>query len=196
MSELYQNKYRIRSSRAWWWDYSRDGAYFVTICTHKKYTYLGFSNGHELHLSKEGELVACIWEKIPEQFSFISLEEFVVMPNHVHGILIIHNAESANSRRDAINRVSTELNEGIHLDLPRGGITGHHNPMLHQNLSRVIRWVKGRATFECRKTSSDFRWQPRFYDHIIRTEHFFRMISTYIQQNPVNWINDPYFQSV
>ena len=69
----------------------------------------------------------------------------------------------------------------------RGGITGDKNPMLHDNISRIIRWYKGRCTFEIRKIRADFAWQARFYDHIIRNSDSFNRISEYIKSNPQNW---------
>ena len=85
------------------------------------------------------------------------------------------------NRRDAINRVST------------GGITENKNPMLHDNLSRVIRWYKGRVTFESRKINAGFAWQSRFYDYIIRNEKSFNEITEYVKDNPKKWENDKYF---
>ena len=81
---------------------------------------------------------------------------------------------------DAINRVSTGT----------GGITKHHNPMLHDNLSRIIRWYKGRTTFESRKCNPEFSWQSRFYDHIVRNEIAFNNIRRYINNNPKMWKGD------
>jgi REP element-mobilizing transposase RayT len=181
---------------------------------------------------------------IPHIFSFIKLDEFVVMPNHVHGIIIIdkpvnpdlpacrgaiyrdsgvnncvsainnrdsdiNNCNSAINNRDsdinnrdscdenalidkgvAINRASTD---GDTLKSP-GGITGKKNPMLHDNLSRIIRWYKGRVAFESHQVDACFDWQPRFYDHIIRNEQEYLNISHYISNNPRNWREDKFFK--
>jgi REP element-mobilizing transposase RayT len=75
-----------------------------------------------------------------------------------------------------------------------GGATGHKNPMLHANLSSIIRWYKGRTTFESRKVLPDFAWQPRFYDHIIRNDKSFQRISDYIVDNPLNWAKDRFYR--
>ncbi len=94
-----------------------------------------------------------------------------------------------NHQGDAINRVSTIVeNTGN-----TGGITKQNNPLLYKNLSSIIRWYKGRTTFDIRKMHTNFVWQSRFYDHIIRNEEEFYRISEYIICNPQNWQTDDYF---
>lgn len=68
-----------------------------------------------------------------------------------------------------------------------GGVTVYKNPMLHENISCVIRWYKGQTTFECRKIHADFGWQSGFYDHIIRNEESYQRIKNYIKNNPAVW---------
>ena len=65
--------------------------------------------------------------------------------------------------------------------------------MLSENISRIIRWYKGRCTFEMRKIHTDFYWQTRFYDHIIRNAQSFEQIQSYIENNPLNWENDKFY---
>jgi hypothetical protein len=76
---------------------------------------------------------------------------------------------------------------GTNAGLKTGGITGNRNPMLHQNLSQLIRWYKGHITFKSRKINPDFAWQPRFHDHIVRDEIELNRIRLYIKQNPEKW---------
>ncbi len=91
-----------------------------------------------------------------------------------------NNIKYGKHGRDAINRVSTT----------NGGITGEHNPMGKNTLGEIIRWYKGRSTFEIRKIYPDFQWQSRFYDHIIRTEESLYNIRNYIISNPGMWGKD------
>jgi REP element-mobilizing transposase RayT len=74
-----------------------------------------------------------------------------------------------------------------------GGSTGDKNPMLHDNISRIIRWYKGRCSFEIRKNNPQFAWQSRFYDHIIRTDESYQKIHNYIENNVSNWNLDQFF---
>ena len=229
----FAGKYRIPSARAPWWDYANDGAYFVTICTAHRECCFGDVADGKMHFSTLGQIANNIWEEIPRQFPYAELGEYQVMPNHVHGIIVING----NSGRDAINRVSTpriaetdasiaettasiaetdasiaETNAPIaetnaptaettaptaettasNADETAGGITGNNNPMLNDNLSRILRWYKGRVTFECHQTDAKFGWQERFYDIIIRDTASYHRISEYIINNPAKWDTDKF----
>jgi putative transposase len=89
MADLYRNKYRIPSARAPWWDYGRNAAYFVTICTKDKEHYFGEVKNGEMRLSEIGQIAHDRWQAICDHFPFVRLQEWVVMPNHVHGIIVI-----------------------------------------------------------------------------------------------------------
>ncbi|MEX0772779.1 MAG: hypothetical protein WD038_06400, partial [Balneolales bacterium] len=92
--DKYKNKYRIPSARAPFWDYGWNAAYFVTICTKKREHYFGeITTGRDainrVSLSEIGEIARDCWLAIPEHFPFVKLENHIVMPNHVHGIVVI-----------------------------------------------------------------------------------------------------------
>jgi REP element-mobilizing transposase RayT len=187
----FQNKYRIDSIRIKTWNYAWNAAYFITICTRNRNPFFGKFVDGQMAMSIPGKIAYACWAEIPEQFDFIELDEFVLMPNHVHGIIIINHEKT--ERRDAINRVSTAKNDGqmaTNRADKTGGITGENNPMLQKNLSRVIRWFKGRVTYESRKIFPDFAWQARFYDHIVRDDTELNRIRLYIRQNPQKWLFD------
>jgi REP element-mobilizing transposase RayT len=183
---LYKHKYRIESARCPGWDYSSNGLYFVTICTSDRRCCLGDVVVGKMQLSPIGETVQKFWYEIPGRFSNVELDQFVVMPNHIHGIIMINPAiVNPLSRRDAINRVSTK----------RGGVTGENNPMLSTHaLSKIVRWYKGRCKFEIGSTAPEFAWQSRFHDHIIRDDLKLNQIRTYILNNPENWQADCFHQ--
>ena len=85
----FKNKYYIPSARLSYWDYRWNAAYFVTICAKNREYFFGeFING-EIELSKIGKISEKYWLKIPQHFPFVDLDSFIVMPNHVHGIIII-----------------------------------------------------------------------------------------------------------
>jgi len=203
--DRFKNKYRIPSARAQWWDYGWAANYFITICTYEKEHYFGEVVDGEMRLSDIGKIANKYWNEIPENFQFAKLDAYTIMPNHMHGILIIDKSDQMESNknsskidrcRDAINRVSTwqESESKLSTEIDQiGGITGKHNPMLHDNIPRIIRWYKGRCTFEIRKTNSPFAWQPRYHDHIIRNEDGFQRISNYIKTNPENWEKDRFY---
>ncbi len=182
---------------------------FITICTREKERYFGDIVDGGMVLSDIGKIVQKYWNEIPNYFPFAKLESNVIMPNHIHGILIIdksdqmaNSGEMGNSDRcrDAINRVSTDSKLEVKFQLEAksesktiGGITGLKNPILYDNIPRIIRWYKGRCTFEIHKIKRAFAWQPRYHDHIIRNEEEFQRITNYIKTNPENWEKDKFY---
>ena len=94
MSDKYQKKYHIPSARLQTWDYASNGAYSITICTAKRQHYFGEIINGKMELSVQVEMAHRYWLEIPRHFSFVMLDEFVVMPNHVHGIIIVDNREN------------------------------------------------------------------------------------------------------
>jgi REP element-mobilizing transposase RayT len=148
-----------------------------------------------------GLVVNWFWLQIPYQFPHVMLDKYVVMPNHVHGIICIVD-DGRNGYRGAINRASitetandnTSINNENHT---RGGATGNHNPMLTDgNLGRIIRWYKGRCTYEIHQRNyHGFQWQERFWDHIIRNGQSLQRIRNYIHNNPLNWKTDKFYGS-
>ena len=175
----FRGKYRIASARLPGWDYATAAAYFVTVCTRDRHPFFGHIAHQVMYRSRLGQMAWDIWDLIPSQFPHCTLDAFVVMPDHIHGILVIGDAGIDRiGRRDAINRVSTA-------NTTPGGATQHHNPMLSpHSLSRVIRWYKGRCTHDMHVLRPDFGWQSRFYDRIIRNEKELEAVRHYIETNP------------
>src|SRR5258706_6729917 len=179
MSDKFRNRFRISTSRAKWWDYG-NGSYFVTICTRNRIHFFGEIIDGEMYKSKIGDIAHILWQEIPDRFTHVKLGAFVIMPNHMHGIINIrgslHETSDLETKtfdsRDVETRfIASHLRENHPEDISKsrpGGITGIHNPMLHQNLSRLIRWYTGRVSYEAHKINPDFNWQRRFDDRIIR----------------------------
>ncbi|WP_341524783.1 transposase [Nostoc sp. UHCC 0302] len=189
----YKGKYRIDATRLPAWSYASNAGYFVTICTDSKKCFFGEVVQGEMQLSPIGEIVQKLWDEIPNHFSNCQIDSFCVMPNHIHGILVINQIREEGvmnprtQEEDAMNRVSTKG------DGQRGGITGLFNPMLSKNsLSKIVRWYKGRCTFEINQIYEGFGWQERFHDNIIRDEFALEKIREYIINNPINWERDAY----
>lgn len=90
MAEKYKNKYRTESFRAKWWDYTWNAAYFVTICTLNRHHYFGKVSNGKMILSGAGVVADVFWHEIKNHHKYVELDAFVVMPNHIHGILIIN----------------------------------------------------------------------------------------------------------
>lgn len=214
----WNRKYRERKSpRTKGWDYGQTAAYFVTICTDNRKLCFGDIHNGIMGLSHMGLVANWVWLQIPQQFSHVELDEYIVMPNHVHGILTIYDnrdndrgddrGDNRDDHRDAINRVPINRvpvnrdprNERDDTDLsikPPGGATGRYNPMLSDgNLGRVLRWYKGRCTYEIHQRNyPDFHWQGRYWDHIIQDNSSLDHIREYIYNNPLNWKSDRFYE--
>ena len=163
------------------WDYSAAAAYFITIDTANMAHYFGHVTDGVMRLNQIGQLVQQIWLLIPEQFAFVRLGAHIVMPNHMHGIIQIEATPDHQLQEHVIAEFSVPTAGKI------GGITGIHNPMLHQNLGRVVRWFKGRSTCEIRKTGFEFAWHSRYYDRIILNAEIYDRVTAYIEDNPRKW---------
>lgn len=196
MADKFNNKYRIPSARLHSWDYSNSGLYFATICTKSHEHYFGEIIDGEMQLSEIGEIVESEWIKTFEMRPDMNLEmdEYVVMPNHFHAIIIIgenrYNTHCGNAKpynggmpcRDAMHCVSTTTTQTK---------TNKFGPQ-SKNLSSVIRGFKIGVTTNARKIDPSFEWQPRFYDHIIRNSKSLENIQNYIFNNPLQWKDDEY----
>ena len=176
MTDKFQNIYRIKSARHPNWDYGSNAAYFVTVCTKNRQHYFGVCST-TMQLSEIGEIAHRYWIEIPNHFPFVKLDAFVVMPNHVHGILII----SGN------NAVETPK---LGVSTKPGGKNPKWNP---GNLGVILNQYKRICTINARKIHADYGWQSRFHDHIIRDNDEFERIRQYIINNPLNWKNDDFF---
>jgi len=148
-------------------------------------------------LSGPGEIAQKMIDKILEYFDQVQLNQFIVMPDHVHVILIIDDCLRAETGRNHQRPVQDKNNTAVLKNAIRGGITGENNPMLEKNsIGRIIRWYKGRVSYEIRNKYPDvyFQWQSRYYDRIIRDENELYKIKNYIINNPLAWkdiYNDP-----
>jgi len=157
-------------------NYSSNGYYFVTICTKDREEYFGNIINSGMVLNKYGEIVKQCWLEIQKHFPNIELDEFQIMPNHVHMIIIINNINLS---------VGNKYFCSLHNDnMP-------WQTKLSGSLSSVIRGFKIGVTKKCRMNNKNIViWQKSFYDHIIRTEYSLYFIRQYIKDNPMNWETD------
>jgi len=187
MSEdKYKNRYRIPSARAVWHDYM-GGAHFVTICTKDREFYFGRIEDDEMHLSEIGRYADEQFRDVSSNYPYAIIPSYVVMPNHIHAIVIIDDHYDV--CRDAIHRVS-ESEMQMEPTQDRGGITGCYNPMLYKSLGTVIRGLKARVTHYANEKDLDFAWQSRFHDRIIRDQKDMNETASYVDNNVAKWPED------
>ena len=157
------------------YDYSQDGYYFVTICTKNMVERFGEIRDDKMILSPIGEIVDQCWQAIPEHFPNVELDEYVVMPNHVHGVIVIENN----------NDVGVQNFEPLHDKINK------FQHIIPRSLGSIIRGFKIGVTKYCRNNNcGNVVWQRNFYDHIIRNERSLTRIREYIHNNPSQWASD------
>jgi REP element-mobilizing transposase RayT len=191
----FRGKYRTTSTRLQNWDYGWNAAYFITICTHNREHYFGEIENRKMHLSSIGVIADVLWHEIKNHVTNVELDTFVVMPNHVHGILILNNDGQIND--------TGNVETGHALSLQSTPPSTPHPPQTmgqkrfqnigKNSISSIIGSYKSAVTKHAHRMGSCFEWQPRFHDHIIRDNKSFETIQTYIVENPAKWPDDKLF---
>ncbi|MBO3099430.1 transposase [Gelidibacter pelagius] len=212
MSKKFRNKYRIDSTRLQYWDYGSNAAYFVTICTKNRIHYFGDVTETQdivsppMQLSEIGKIADQNWRSIPEHFPFVKLGNHVIMPNHVHGIIIIDKPIGMDSAEvQTQNFASPPLQNFASPPLQKFESPPMQNtasPLEQQqknkfgpqskNLASIIRGYKASIKKYATMNSIDFAWQPLYHEHIIRSTQSYQRISNYILNNPMNWKKDTF----
>jgi putative transposase len=158
-------------------DYASEGAYFVTICTSRRRSYFGDIVNGEMNLSDMGRIADQCWQEIPKHFDNVQLDEYKVMPNHLHGIVMITNAVGTR------HTVGTRHVVSQHKDEPKRKF----GPLPTKSLHTIIGSYKSAVTKFIHAKGFAFGWQSRFHDHIIRNERELNKIRRYIDNNPARW---------
>jgi putative transposase len=163
-------KYHRRSIRLNGYDYSQTGAYFITVCTQGRECLFGGVVDGEIRLNEYGKIAVNSWKDIPAHFRNAKLDAFLVMPNHIHGIIMIVGA------RHAVPLHQEQFGKPIPC-----------------SISTIIRSFKSAVTKrinELRQTSGIGFWQRNYYEHIIRVDDELNNIREYITNNPLRWHED------
>lgn len=168
-----------RSMRMQGYDYTQSGAYFVTICTQGRTCLFGDLSGEETRLNDAGEMIERWWLELANKFQSVEIDEYVVMPNHFHGIILLVGA----------NLCVCPDDRGV-------GATGAH---AGAPLPAVVRWFKTMSTNDYIRRVKDSGWPPfagrmwqrNYYEHVIRNDKQLDRVRKYIQDNPAKWAEDP-----
>lgn len=162
--------HRRKNIRLKGYDYSQNGAYFITICTYDHNNHLGAIIGEKSELSNIGIIVQKHWFQITEYYQNVELDEFTIMPNHIHGIVFILN------------------------NICRGEVTSPGNYVTKlPALGKIIAYFKYQSTKAINNTNNTpgYKfWQRGYYDHIIRNENSLNNIREYIRYNYLKWNQD------
>ena len=189
----YHGKYRIPSARLQNWDYSNEGAYFITICTKDKVHLFGEIENGAMVLSKVGIIADILWYEIKYHTRNVELGEFVVMPNHIHGIVLLKsNEQNTINNPGRIAPVETLHATSLQHPPPINKKMASISPKSN-SISTIIRSYKSAVTRHAHRLGYEMEWQTRFYDHIIRNPASFAKIANYIVNNPANWKEDKFY---
>ncbi|HEY3132705.1 MAG TPA: transposase [Acidobacteriota bacterium] len=164
-----------KSIRLKGYDYTREGSYYVTLCTQNKKCIFGKVVEGQMELNDLGKIVAGSWKWLARRYSYVELDEWIVMPNHFHGILVIVGTGD-------LRTVPTDSNpvQKSGKIKPLGRLIGAFKTVSSTRISQLS------------SLSASEVWQRDFYDHIIRDRADLLRIRQYIRENPMCWTDDPY----
>ena len=173
------HQFNRQSIRLQGYDYSKEGLYFITICCQNRLHRFGKIVNDKMMLSDAGKQAQICWLAIPKHFTNVVLHDFVVMPNHIHGIV-------------EISTLPVRANHHLH----------HHTrtnddlPLRHgtsRTIGSIVRGFKiGVTKWFIENYNTKNIWQRNYYEHIIRNQNAYQNISNYIQNNPLNWKQDKF----
>lgn len=181
--KLYKNKYRITSVRAQWHDYD-GGMYFVTINTIDHY--FGKIENTKMHLTDIGVIAENNLKTINEHYPYAEIPLYVVMPNHIHAIVIIDSSSVARNAATDSMRNSHRCVARNASNTPKNKIMSEKSPKWG-TLPVVIRGFKSAVTKYANEQKISFKWQARYYDRIIRNQDELNRIAVYIENNIMKW---------
>ena len=170
-----------RSLRLQGYDYTRAGAYFITICIQHRECLFGEMINDQMHLNQPGRMILSIWDELPQHYAGVDIDAFVIMPNHIHGIIVLIDS---NARPQEV------------LQPTKKGQPQRVAPTM--SLSDVVHRFKSLATTRYRQgvISKDWQpfpgklWQRNYYERVIRSEKELHQIREYIAANPIRWAED------
>ncbi len=166
------------------YDYSSAGVYFITICTENRIPFFGKIEHSKITYSEIGLIAHQYWLDIPYHFKHVKLDDFVIMPNHIHGIINLDYSKVGTRHGMALQ--SGNQNHLKKLNQFSRPVQNSVSVVMNQYKSSVKRW--------CNKNNlENFKWQPRFYEHIVRNSASLDKIRDYIGSNLLNWDNDDLF---
>jgi len=187
------DKHHRRSIRMRGYDYTQAGAYFITICTQDRECLFGTIVDGCMHMNDAGRMVQSVWNEIPDHHPGVDVDAFVVMPNHVHGIIIL-TGEPVAARPEYA--VGATVDRGV---APTGtNEPGETAAGKRMSLPNVVHRFKSLTTARYRHGVYELRWPPfpgrlwqrNYYERIVRNEEALSRIRHYILDNPARWKKD------
>jgi REP element-mobilizing transposase RayT len=185
-------RHRRRSIRLPDYDYAAPGWYFVTVCEHQRRLLFGTVAHGTMHLSAAGRIVQTAWHDLPDHYPHVRLDAFVVMPNHVHGIIGIVDTVNPNDVAEPTAAGSVTVGAGLN-PAPTDGTTGGTRNNTRHGLPEIVRAFKtfsARRVNRLRGTPGAPVWQRNYWERIVRTDRELANVRRYIAENPQCWHRD------
>jgi len=178
-------RHHRRSIRLRGHDYSQEGEYYVTLCVQDRQRAFGEIQNGRMLLSEIGNIASACWIEIPRHFPRVLLDEFVIMPDHMHGILILKECVPVGVQYIEPRQENIEPQQDQNIFL------NQYQKIVPASLSSIVRCYKAAVTRLCRREGiSEFRWQRNYYEHIIRDGNDYARVQKYIADNVNKWSED------
>ena len=173
-----------RSLRLGGYDYGAWGPYFVSIVVDRRLPLFGEVVDEEMRLTDAGEMAQIVWAALPRRFPAVRLDALVVMPNHIHEIIVIDHSDTVNTTERAATRVVPTGAPDADRRTALGDVVGAYKSLT------TVEYTRGVADYGWPRFRGRL-WQPNYYEHIIRDDRSLERIRAYILDNPARWTTDP-----
>jgi putative transposase len=167
------DRWHRRSIRLRGYDYAQPGAYFVTLCVHGQELIFGDISNGQLRMSRYGKIVQACWDNLPHHYAHVELDAFVMMPNHVHGIIRLTDIVGAGLKPVPTNDPASTKRHGL------------------PEIVRAFKTFSARRINNMRGAAGAPVWQRNYYEHIVRNDDELGRIREYVVNNPLGWERDP-----
>lgn len=184
------------------YDYSQPGGYFVTICAQHRKCMFGTIIDGKIQLNEVGKIIVESWNYIPQHFPSVELDEYVIMPNHLHGIIVLGTAErdipyslvGAGFPRPTVQiEQPTPSTVEARSPRPSENATNRRGEVTSPSLGKIVAYFKYQSTKHINQhynMPGTRIWQRNYYDHVIRNDPDLQRLRQYIHNNPIKWILD------
>jgi putative transposase len=171
-----------QTTRLRWFDYSEANFYFVTICTYRGEHIFGGINNGEMTLNADGLRAYAEWLRLPERYPGIALDDFIFMPNHMHGIIVIYGKLNLENVPERFRKQRLLMLSTYHPEL-----NNYKAPPLWE----IVRGYKGSTSHNIHTSgTTNFAWHTRYHEIIIRDQKHLHTLRNYISRNPETWKSD------
>lgn len=202
MTKFNPDIHHRKSIRLKGYDYSQNGLYFITICCQNRICRFGHIENKKMILNEYGEIAYNEWGKLAERFPNFELDVFQIMPNHMHGIIVLNNKNASVGSGFTPDRTLQNQGKGQ----PQGIAPTNDKPIgIAPTNDRTVSDILGAykslvangclEIFKSKNKTMGKLWQRDFYEHIIRNEQAYVRISEYIKNNPAKWAEDKFYKS-